>query len=65
MSHNLTQPEEIDRILMTMAVYDSEEDMPAPDGAQLRRTIRGAQLGEFATASDFSCGIGLKAKFQV
>lgn len=53
MSHNLTQPEEIDRILMTMAVYDPEADMPDPDGTQSSLTIREAQSEVSVTGSYF------------
>ena len=60
MSHNLTQPEGIDRILMTMAVYEMDEDMTIPDGTQLSKGIRNAQLDEFATASGFSYGAAHK-----
>lgn len=49
MSHNFTQLEEIDRILMTMAVYDPEADMPDPDGKQSSLTIREAQSEESVT----------------
>jgi hypothetical protein len=34
MSHNFTQPEEIDQILMAMSISDSEADMPNSDGAK-------------------------------
>lgn len=34
MSQNLTQPEEIDRILMAMAGHDIQADAPIPDLAQ-------------------------------
>lgn len=51
MSHNLTQPEEIDRILMTMAVYEMDEDMTIPDGVQSSKRIRDIRLNEFAAAS--------------
>lgn len=56
MSHNLTQPEEIDRILMTMAVYDMEADMPIPDEAQSSKTVLDARLDEFAGVSGFPYG---------
>jgi len=39
MSQNLTQPEEIDHILMTMAGHDMKAGTPIPDGAQLNRAI--------------------------
>ena len=57
MSHNLTQPEEIDRILMTMADHDTEAGAPIPDGAQSRGTIvRDAERDEFATVAGLSYG---------
>ncbi len=51
MSHDFTQPEEIDRILMTMAVYDPEADTPDQDCVQLSRLIREAQSDESVTGS--------------
>ena len=56
MSHNFTQPEEIDRILMTMAVYDMETDMPIPDEAQSSKTVPDARLDQFAAVSGFPYG---------
>ena len=53
MSHDFTQPEEIDRILMTMAVYDPEADMPDQDGMQLSFLIRETQSDESVTGSCF------------
>jgi hypothetical protein len=50
MSHNLTQPEEIDYILMATAGHDMEVDTPIPDGAQLSGTIRDAERYELAMA---------------
>ena len=43
MSHNLTQPEEIDLIWMAMAKHDVEEDMPIPGWMQLCRTIQNTE----------------------
>ena len=42
MSHNLTQPEEIDLVWMAMVNHDTEEDMPIPEWAQLSGAIRNA-----------------------
>ena len=53
MSHDFTQPEEIDRILMTMAVYDPEADTPDQDGMQLSLLIREAQSDESVMGSYF------------
>lgn len=50
MSHNLTQPEEIDLIWMAMAGHDMEVDAPIPDWAQLSGTIRDAKRYELAMA---------------
>lgn len=50
MSHNFTQPEEIDLIWLAMAGHDMEADTPIPDGAQLSGTIRDAERYEFAIA---------------
>lgn len=46
MSQNLTQPEEIDRILMDMAGRDMAADMPIPDEAPLNGNIRDAGRDE-------------------
>lgn len=53
MSHDFTQPEEIDRILMTMAVYDPESDRTDQDGMQSSRLIQEVQSDEFVTGSYF------------
>ncbi len=50
MSHNLTQPEEIDLVWMAMAGDDMEVDIPIPDWAQLSGTIRNAERHESAMA---------------
>lgn len=50
MSHNLTQPEEIDLVWLAMAVHDMETDAPIPDWAQSSETIRDAERYEFAMA---------------
>lgn len=46
MSHNLTQPEEIDLIWMAMANHDTEMDVPIPEWVQLSGTIRDAERYE-------------------
>lgn len=56
MSHCLTQPEEIDHILMSMADDDTEVDAPIPDGVQSGGAIRGVGREEFAMAPGFSSG---------
>lgn len=48
MSHNLTQPEEIDLIWMAMESHDMEVGTPIPDWAQLSGIIRGAKCYELA-----------------
>jgi len=50
MSQNLTQPEEIDRILMAMAGRDIQADAPIPDMAQLNEA-----------ACDFGCDKPIEA----
>lgn len=39
MSQNLTQPEEIDHVLMEMANHNGDIDMPNPDGESLNGAI--------------------------
>ena len=56
MSHCLTQPEEIDRILMAMAGHDMEVDMPIQGGVQLSGAIRDVKRDELAAASGFTYG---------
>jgi hypothetical protein len=47
MSHNLTQPEEVDHILMTMVGHDMEADTPVPGGVQISETILDAECDGF------------------
>ena len=53
MSHCLTQPEEIDHILMAMAGDDMEVDMPIPDGLQPSGANRDIERDEFARMASF------------
>lgn len=53
MSHNLTQPEEIDHILMAIAGDDMEVDTPISDGVQLSGAILDIERGKFAKVTDF------------
>ncbi len=46
MSHNLTQPEEIDLIWTAMANHDVEVEMPVQEWALLSGTIRNAERHE-------------------
>lgn len=57
MSQNLTQPEEIDHILMAMAGHDGEAETPIPDGAQSNGAVRDAGRDEFAMEAGFPCGV--------
>ena len=54
MSHNLTQPEEVDHIWMAMAGLDMEADTPIPAGVPSSESIRATRRDEFAAASGFS-----------
>ena len=56
MSQNLTQPEEIDRILMAMAGRDMTADTPVPDGVPSSGNIRDAGRDEPVMGTDFSYG---------
>lgn len=60
MSQNLTQPEEIDHILMAMAGHDMKAGTPTPDGAQLNGAIHGFGSDEPIGVAGFSCGIAHK-----
>ena len=53
MSHCLTQPEEIDHILMTMGGDDMEVDMPIPDGVQSSGANRDVECDELARMASF------------
>lgn len=56
MSHCLTQPEEIDHILMTMAGDDMEMNTPIPDGVQSSGAVLDVEREEFAVMDGFPCG---------
>ena len=60
MSHNLTQPEEIDHIWMVMAGDDMEADTPIPAGVPSGEIMRAPRRDEFAEASGFSYGAAHK-----
>ena len=55
MSHNLTQPDEIERIWRTMPGQDI--DMRIPNGAQFGGTIKNAERDEFVMAAEFAGGV--------
>ncbi|HEU0219688.1 MAG TPA: hypothetical protein VFQ98_02635 [Gallionella sp.] len=57
MSQNLTQPEEVDHILMAMAVHDMEAETPIPDGAQSSGAVRDTERDELSMAAGFPCGV--------
>lgn len=52
MSHNLTQPEEID-LVWALANHDVEEDLPIPEWAQSSRTMRNAERPESARRTTY------------
>lgn len=56
MSHCLTQPEEIDHILMAMAGDDMEVDTPIPDGVQSSEATRDVERDGLASVADFPYG---------
>lgn len=56
MSQNLTQPEEIDRILMAMAGCDMKAGASIPDEVPLSGNLRDAERSEFAMGADFPYG---------
>lgn len=60
MSQNLTQPEEIDHILMAMAGHDMKAGTPIPDGAQLNGAIHGFGCDESIGMAGFSYGMAHK-----
>lgn len=55
MSHNLTQPDEIERIWRSMPGQDM--DMQIQNGAQFGGTVKHAECDEFAMAAEFACGV--------
>jgi len=60
MSQNLTQPEEIDYVLMEMAGHDMKAGAPTPDGAQLNGVIHGFECDEAIGVTGFPYGIAHK-----
>lgn len=58
MSQNLTQPEEIDHILMAMAGHDMKAGTSIPDRAQLNGVIH--DFDELIGVAGFSYGIAHK-----
>ena len=62
MSHNLTQPEEVDHIWLAMAVHDMEANTPTPAGVPSNESIRATRRDEFAAASGFSFSYGAAHK---
>ena len=60
MSHRLTQPEEIDHILKTMAGHEMDFVTPIPDRAQSSRNIRDIQRDAFSVATNIPSGIAHK-----
>lgn len=56
MSQNLTQPEEIDHVLMEMAGHDTKVDMPVTDKKYLNGTAQESECGESAVVTSFSYG---------
>ena len=58
MSQNLTQPEEIDHILMAMAGHDMKAGTPIPDGAQLNGATH--DFDEPIGVAGFSYGMAQK-----
>ncbi|MDD2914402.1 MAG: hypothetical protein PHP70_03715 [Gallionella sp.] len=55
MSHNLTQPDEIERVWRSMPGQDM--DIKTPDGSQFGRTVKNTERDEFVVAAEFSCGV--------
>lgn len=56
MSQNLTQPEEIDRVLMEMAGLNITTVRPIPDEAQLKGVIHGIERDKSIGVTDFLYG---------
>jgi hypothetical protein len=62
--HNLTQPEEIDQILMKMAADDLVQNTPVENGLKLVHTARNAEHGSFPTLAGFSYGVAHRKSAQ-
>ena len=60
MSQNLTQPEEIDRILREMAGCDMKAGKPIPDDVLLNVGIRDSQCNWPIGVTGSSCGMAHK-----
>ncbi len=60
MSQNLTQPEEVDHVLMEMARHDMAECGLIPDDAQSRAGYHGFACDWSMGAADPSCGAAHK-----
>jgi cell division septum initiation protein DivIVA len=58
--HNLTQPEEIDQILMAMAAKGLATKTPVASGAKLIDSVRNAERSGFSTVAGFSYGVSHK-----
>jgi len=52
-SHNFTQPEEIDHILSAMAGHDMEADTPTPHGIEPGKAIQNAGRDDFTRVEAF------------
>lgn len=63
MSQNLTQPEEVDRVLMEMAGHDMKAGTPIPDGAQLNGGIHDFDCDEPIGATGFPYGAAPKKQY--
>lgn len=59
MSQNLTQPEEIDHVLMEMAGHDTKAGVPIQDGAKLDGAKCNGSIG--ATGSSYGIAHGKPA----
>jgi len=64
MSQNLTQPEEVDHVLMEMARHDTAEGQPIPAEAQSRGSYHGFACDWSMGAADFSCGAAHKESMR-
>jgi len=58
--HSLSQPEEIDQILMAMAAEDLAAKTPVASGVKLISSLRNADRSAFSTVAGFSYGISHK-----
>jgi hypothetical protein len=58
--HSLSQPEEIDQILMAMAAEDLAAKTHVANGAKLIESVRNADRSVFSTVAGFSYGVSHK-----